>query len=114
MIISTSEQPPVIHPVKKTRTRVNRSKAQWKKLVEEYGTSGLTQSAFCRQHKIASSSSFHKWRKRFTSSSTNDFVNITEPLTRTPSPVVSENQPTHPWQVELELGSGMILRVRAS
>ncbi len=108
MIISTTELPPVTHTVKKPRTRINRRKAQWKKLVEQYEASELTPSAFCKEHKIANSS-FLKWRRRFSNNnqSANDFVNITEPLTSAPLP---EGQ----WQAELELGSGIVLRIRAS
>ncbi len=113
MIISTTEQPLEIQTVKKTRTRVNRSKAQWKKLVDEYDVSEITQAEFCRQHKIACSS-FLKWRKRFSTQSANDFVNITEPLEKAPSLNTPENQATVPWQVELEIGVGIILRIRAS
>ncbi len=66
----------------KFRPQVNRSKAQWKKLVKEYGISEVIEAEFCRQHKIANSS-FLKRRKHFSTQPTKDFVNITEPLTST-------------------------------
>ncbi len=99
------------HTVKKTRVRTNRSKAQWEQLVQEYQESELSQSAFCKAHEIPCSS-FLKWRKYFTAQTSRDFVEITEPLNRTPLQKTTTEQPNH-WQVELELGAGVILRVRA-
>ena len=96
------------------RTKVMRTKAQWKTLLDECQVSGLSKSDFCKRHKI-STSSLHKWQKYFDSPSidTGDqFIDITEPLNyETPLPPVHAN--AHSWQVELELGSGMILRICA-
>jgi hypothetical protein len=36
----------------KPKTRVRRTKAQWKALLEEYAISGLTQAEFCQKHHI--------------------------------------------------------------
>ncbi len=94
------------------RTKVIRTKAQWKALLDELDASGLTKSAFCKNHHIATSS-LHKWQKYFAAKSTAaEFVDITEPLSRAAPPLPVHNNDNH-WQVELELGAGMVLRVRA-
>jgi hypothetical protein len=64
----------------KPKTRVRRTKAQWKALLEEYATSGLTQAAFCQKHHIAPSG-LCKWRKHFASQpAESNFIDITESL----------------------------------
>ncbi len=99
-------------PQKERKAKVIRSKAQWKALLDELNASGLTKSAFCKSHQIATSS-LHKWQKYFAAKSTAaEFVDITGPLSRAAPPLpIHKND--DPWQVELELGSGVVLRVRA-
>lgn len=100
------------HHPQKGRTKVIRSKAQWKVLLDELDASGLTKSAFCRNHKIATSS-LHKWQKYFAAKSpAAEFVDITGPLSRATPPLPISKNDNH-WQVELELGAGVVLRVRA-
>lgn len=95
----------------KPKARVWRTKAQWKSLLEECAASGLTQAAFCQKHRIATSS-LCKWRKYFSDqSAASDFIDITEPLVRVPSSFSDSGCDEH-WQVELELGPGVVLRVR--
>jgi len=100
------------HSLQKPKTKVMRSKTQWRALLDEYATSGLTKSAFCKQHQI-STSSLYKWHKYFTAhTGAAEFIDITEPLAKTASPLPVHKSDNH-WQVELELGAGVILRVRA-
>jgi len=100
------------HPQKERKAKVIRTKAQWKALLDELNGSGLTKSAFCKSHQI-STSSLHKWQKHFSAQSTAaEFVDITGPLSRVAPPLPIPKDDNH-WQVELELGSGMVLRVRA-
>jgi transposase-like protein len=49
------------------RQRVNRTRAQWRTLVEQHRGSGLTVGAFCTQVG-ASTSAFARWRRVFGSS----------------------------------------------
>ena len=93
---------------RKRKTRINRSKEQWQTLVHQYETSGLTQQAFCKQHGIAVSG-LNKWRKRFSNSVQADFVDITHQLSEAGSQ--SDAQPDRRWQVELQLGQGLVLRI---
>jgi hypothetical protein len=96
----------------KLKTRVYRTKAQWKALLEEYATSGLTQAEFCQKHHIATSS-FYKWQKYFASQpAASDFIDITAPLAKAAPPLADYGRDDH-FQVELELAPGVVLRVRA-
>jgi len=92
----------------KRKTRVIRSKAQWQALVTEYEASELTQQAFCKQHGIATSG-LNKWRKRFSRSTESEFVNITGQLCEAGSH--KNHHPDNRWQVELQLGQGVVLRI---
>lgn len=110
----TTSATPIELPTRSTappKTRVRRTTAQWKALLEEYASSGLTQTAFCQKHHIAPSS-LCKWQKYFANQpATSGFIEITESLTKTPLPL-ADCGPDGPWQVELELGPGVVLRVR--
>ena len=90
-----------------------RSKAQWKALLEEFSKIGLTKSAFCKKHQIATSS-LYRWQQLSAEhAGPTDFVDVTQPLSSTPvpPPVPSGGDD---WQVELELGAGIVLRLRAT
>ena len=92
------------------KKRVQRTRGQWKSLVEEFTTSGLTKTAFCKKKTIATSC-FHRWQQVFSGqSAAAEFIDITEPVAAVASsPPVAGNAD---WQVELELGTGMVLRLR--
>jgi hypothetical protein len=92
------------------KKRVQRTRGQWKSLVDEFTTSGLTKTAFCRKKGIATSG-LYRWQQVFARQSTTaEFIDITDPVAAVASaPPVDGNAD---WQVELELGAGMVLRVR--
>jgi transposase-like protein len=93
------------------KQRVTRSRAQWQSLVEKFNTSGLTKTAFCKRHGIAASC-FYRWQKVLAEENTQDaFVDITEPVATARS-IDRAPEYRNDWQVELELGAGVILRVR--
>lgn len=109
--ITTPTAHPSIHKGK-SKSYTMRSKDQWKTLVTELESSGLSQAAFCKQHHIAPSN-LYTWRKRFAEQDANTgFIDITEPLSITPPSSRAQND-SH-WQVELDLGQGVVLRLRAS
>jgi hypothetical protein len=100
-------------PISRRRARVMRTQEQWKALLEEFNTSGLTRAAFCKKHRIATSS-LYRWQQLFDGHTGDaDFIDVTEPLSNTqgshPVPVRNND-----WQVELELGSGIVLRLRTT
>ena len=89
-----------------------RTQEQWKALLEEFNTSGITRAAFCKKHRIATSS-LYRWQQLFEHASDAGFIDVTEPLANTPKshPVpVCDND----WLVELELGAGIVLRLRTA
>lgn len=95
------------------RARVMRTQGQWKALLEEFNSSGLTRAAFCKKHRI-STSSLYRWQQLFGDHAGDaEFIDVTEPLSNAPKshPIpASDND----WQVELELGCGIVLRLRTS
>jgi len=97
----------------KPKTRVQRTREQWKALVDEFATSGLTKAFFCKKHRIASSC-LYRWQKVFAEQPVlADFIDITQPVPgATPEPPAADNNKQ--WQVELELGAGIVLRLRSS
>ena len=96
------------------KPRVVHSEAHWRQLIAQYETGSLTQKCFCQQHQI-SVSSLHKWRNRFKQNEdTSHFIDITKamvPAQHQSQPAVEQESSV--WQVELELGHGMVLRVRS-
>ena len=106
-----SEQP--TQTVSKPKAKVWRTQSQWKALLDNYESSGLTKTVFCQQNGIASSS-LYKWQNYFADQAAKpDFIDITAPLAGA-KPSQDTRYPDGDWQVELELGAGVILRVRVN
>lgn len=103
---------PEPEPGPRPRARVMRTQRQWKALLNEFNSSGLTKSAFCKKHQIALSS-LYRWQQFFAEQSggSTDFIDVTQPLSSTaaPAPAFARD---NDWQVELELGAGIVLRLR--
>ena len=96
----------------KPAAKRRRTRAEWQALLSEYDSSGLSQAAFCKNHRIATAS-LHNWRKKLAAQDgSTDFIDITTQLSTTQTLVPSEPESTAPWQVELELGRGLVLRLR--
>jgi hypothetical protein len=90
-----------------------RTQGQWKALLAEFNTSGLTKIAFCNKHRIATSS-LYRWQQLLAGQAgVTDFIDVTEPLSREPVPAPSLAR-ANDWQVELELGAGIVLRLRTT
>ena len=95
----------------KPKTRIQRTREQWKALVDEFATSGTTKAAFCKKHRIATSC-LYRWQKVFAEQTVlAGFIDITQ-AGATPEPPAADNNKQ--WQVELELGAGIVLRLRSS
>jgi hypothetical protein len=90
-----------------------RTSAQWQSLVDAQNTSGLSAPQFCKERGV-SYASFSKWRNRLSKPNNTDtshqpaFVELSKQAVTRP-----EDKPT-PWLVELELGSGLYLRIAKS
>ena len=80
-----------------------RTPEEWHQLIIACEASGQGQRDFCRDQGLGYST-FCKWKQRLTSDTRSpelDLIEITPPAT----------EPTSNWEVELTLGSGMILRI---
>ena len=96
------------------RRRTRRSAAQWRKLVERFDRSGQSRSNFCAANGLALST-FDLWRRKLgeTQAAADEahpeslFVELTEPVERSRSAAGTSG-----WEVELELGAGVVLRLR--
>lgn len=106
-----SQQQP--KPNLKPRTRVMRSQGQWNALLAEFNNSGLTKTAFCKKHRIATSS-LYRWQQLLSEQTgVTDFIDVTQPLASTPESSLAQVH-DNDWQVELELGAGIVLRLRTT
>jgi putative transposase len=85
-----------------------RSREQWRQVIAEQADSGLSQSAFCAERGIAYST-FTFWKRKLREAgSPGDGARGMEFVELAPlEPAVNER-----WEVELELGSGLTLRLR--
>lgn len=84
--------------------RRRRTRAQWQRVLAAQDASGLSQQAYCARNHIAYSS-FCRWKRA-----------LSRPELPT-SPAFIELTPAAPatrtgWDVEIELGGGMFLRLR--
>ncbi len=82
------------------------SRTQWEQLMARYEASNLTQRKFCSQQGIAYSS-FCYWRKQLRTPEAVEAA--VGPLIELP---VLPSAEVPSWRVELDLGDGVILRVR--
>ena len=88
-----------------SETVKRKSRAQWVELMAAYEAGDLSQREFCEQHDIAYST-FGYWRKRLRSPVV---PSEAEPLLEL-SPLALND--ARDWRVELELSSGLVLRLR--
>lgn len=95
------------------KARVMRTRSQWQALLGEFDTGGLTRTAFCKKHRIATSS-FYRWQQLLAepADGATGFIDVTEPLSTTSAVPPAHHEHDNHWQVELELGPGIVLRLR--
>ena len=100
-----------------TRHRARRTAAQWRKLIERFDRSGQTRGKFCAANGLALST-FDLWRRKLgeTQAPADEahpeslFVELTN-ATELAEPSRTAAG-TGAWEVELELGAGVVLRLR--
>lgn len=109
--MKTSNQPN--HSKKTHRKYTRRTDKQWQELVNNFNQSDLSLEAYCKQHNIAPSG-FYTWRKRVEEQSkqklsTDPLIDLTSTFQQNPIKTdLSSNQ----WDVELELGTHCLLRIK--
>lgn len=100
----------------RTARKPRRSRAQWQRLMSAYEASGQSQQVFCREHDVALST-FARWRRILAGQTAPTaaeprgeperlFTELTVPLSG------RSLGDAPPWEVELALGAGMVLRMR--
>jgi transposase-like protein len=97
-----------------TKRRERRGRAQWQRLLERAGRSPLSIAAFCRAEDV-STASFYSWRKRLGAPTPG--ASVAEPSAEDGTflelgVLGNEAAGPSPWDIELELGAGMVLRLR--
>ena len=87
------------------RLRTRRSAAEWRAIMVRYEASGLSGEGFCEAEGIGKSAFWRwRWRRRLADG---DAGGGTKAMF-----VELAAGPASPWDVELELGAGVVLRVR--
>lgn len=89
-----------------SQRRIRRSREEWQRLIDEYADSGLTQAAFC-QAKGLGLASFQNWKRRLAAEA--PALPSTEPWLELGA--LTEQRPSG-WDIELDLGDGLSLRLR--
>ena len=97
------------------RPRVRRNATQWRDIIQRFEQSGQTRDVFCAEHALALST-FSRWRQRLRTTSASQprtqeavsFVELLAPDDEVTAP------PSSSWDVELQLGADIILRLRRS
>ena len=89
--------------------RVRRSEAEWRELFNRFDQSGQTREAFCAEHGVVLSS-FIRWRRKLYPGSHHPPVVVNDPVF---VELPSKREAPH-WDVELELGGDVVLRLRRS
>jgi transposase-like protein len=100
-------------------TRLRRTPREWRALIRAHACSDQSRKAFCAHHGVALST-FDWWRRRLREGAapcgsgvmakTHESIGVPTFIELTPPPA-----PVHtpaPWDIELDLGAGMVLRLR--
>lgn len=90
-------------------TRTRRSADQWRKLIAEQADSGLSQEAFCK-HKRLALSTFANWKRRLGTEPAAETERA--PDSSTWIDLGSLGGRSSGWDIELDLGDGICLRLR--
>ena len=90
--------------------RKRRTASEWSQIMSDYEASGLTQRRFCDERGVAYSS-FCNWRKRLTQEdAASPLIELPMELSLVKTP--GSMSPVSDWRVELELGQGIVVRIR--
>ena len=93
------------------RARVRRSEDEWREVFVSYEQSGQTIEQFCAGQGLALST-FNRWRQRLRSHCRQEIQGTPEAIFVELSGDDAPRAVVSPWDVELQLGNGMFLRLR--
>jgi hypothetical protein len=94
-----------------SNNRIRRSPEQWQELIDEQARSGLSQADFCEREQLALST-FTNWKRRLSGriGSTGSDEQASAPSPWIELGAVAGSTPG--WDIELDLGDGICLRLR--
>ena len=89
------------------RRWIRRSEDEWRELLAQFERSGQTQEQFCTDHDLVLST-FARWRHNLSERA------MDEPIAERGAMFVelASEHPEQRWDLELDLGAGMVLRLR--
>lgn len=90
-------------------TRIRRSAEQWQQLIDEHAESGLSQSAFCKREHL-SLSSFTNWKRKRSTAPGHRKASAPGPTPWIDLGNLGVERAG--WDIELDLGDGICLRLR--
>lgn len=92
-----------------------RSAGEWRALIREFSRSGETRTRFCERHGVALST-FDRWRSLLRREPAAPSQTMPSAAGALFVELAGEGKPpaaaSAPWDVELELGAGMFVRLR--
>ena len=95
-----------------TERRARRSRAQWQAVIARAERSPLGAAAFCRAERIGAAS-FYTWRKRLSVGAPQAApLPEGEPAFLDLGSLAGGASAGSAWDIELELGAGVVLRLR--
>ena len=94
--------------VRGKRRRVRRTEAQWRELVARFEASGQSRAAFCAEQGVVASS-FARWCQRLRRAACQHSAVVADSVF---VELAAGRDGIAHWDVELELGAGMVLRLR--
>ena len=95
------------------RSRIRRSEDEWRKLLVRFEHGGQSRKQFCADQGVAVST-FSRWRQRMRLQGHEDAKLSSEAVFVELSSTDAPDAVASPWDVELQLGKGMFLRLRQS
>jgi hypothetical protein len=94
-----------------SRRRIRRSRSEWQQLINEQAGSGLGVAAFCAARGI-SGASFRNWKRRLAAQSDPEAGRQPESEPWLELGTLAGRAGSSGWDIELELGDGLCLRLR--
>ena len=91
--------------------RPRRTAEQWRSLIAEQAESGLSQAAFCKRERLALST-FSLWKRRLSEPDELAVRQDEDPATWIDLGQLTSSRSG--WNIELDLGDGVCLRLRRS
>ncbi len=95
------------------RTRTRRSEDEWRELFVRFEHGGQSREQFCADEGLAVST-FSRWRQRMRLQGHEDAKLSSEAVFVELSSTDAPDAVASPWDVELQLGKSMFLRLRQS